>query len=174
MAASSPAQDRAETEAPEDGPETIGAMDELFDFQRALRIEADLSDLEKRNLSIIEGAWVDAENDGLDTKAFHPDRFRMQLPMQKCSYNLDIAKDVAAVVKEAAPDKKTRLGMTYAKGNQVVAEGVVSWSRDGSATETPFITFLLLDEDGSIIRERRYHAMESWPGADGMMQRLGL
>ena len=98
----------------------------------------------------------------------------MQLPIQKCSFNLDIAKDVAAIVKKAAPGQEMRLGMTYAKGNQVVAEGVISWNRDGRDTESPFMSFLLLDEDGLIIRERRYHGIDNYPGADEMIERLGL
>ncbi len=61
-----------------------------------------------------------------------------------------------------------------AKGNQVVAEGVVSWNRDAVATETPFISFLLLDEGGFIIRERRYPTMDNWPGAEKVKARLGL
>jgi hypothetical protein len=151
-----------------------GVMDRFYDYQRALQIDVATSALEKRNLSIIEGAWVDAQNDDLDTKVFHPERFRMQLPMQKCSYNLGISEDVAAIVEKAAPDQKMRLGMTYAKGNQVVAEGVISWNRDGSATETAFISFLVIDEDGLIIRERRYHGMDNWPGEDRVRARLGL
>ena len=134
----------------------------------------ELSDMEKRNLSIIEGVWVDAQNTGLDTKVIHPERFRMQWPVQKCSCNLNIAKEVEAIVKEAAPDRKMRLGLTYAKGNQVAAEGVVSWTENGVARETPFISFLLLDQDGLIIRDRRYLTLSNWPGADKMAARLGL
>lgn len=167
-------KNRPKTTAPKDRPKTTGVMDGFYEYNRALQIEVNPTDLEKRNLSIVEGAWVDAQNNGLDTTVYHPDRFRMQLPLQKCSYNLDISKDIEAIVKEAAPDRKTRLGLTYAKGNQVVAEGVVSWLKDGIATETPFISFLMLDKDGLIIRERRYPAMDNWPGADKVMKRLGL
>jgi len=154
--------------------QTRGVMDQFFDYHRALKTPDDLTDNEKRNLSIVEGAWLDAQHNGLDTEVFHSHRFRMQLPIQKCSFNLDIAKDVAAIVKKVVPGQEMRLGMTYAKGNQVVAEGVVSWNRDGHDTESPFMSFLLLDEDGLIIRERRYLAMDNWPGADRMMERLGL
>ena len=149
-------------------------MDGFFEYQKTRQIEVDLNDLEKRNLSIIEGAWVDAQHDGLDTSVYHADRFRMQLPLQKCSCNLDVARDIEALVKEAAPDRTVRLGLTYAKGNQVVAEGIVCWSQNGSATETPFISFLLLDEDGLVIRERRYPTLDNWPGADRLAARLGL
>ena len=134
----------------------------------------ELSDMEKRNLSIIEGVWADAQNTGLDTKVIHPERFRMQWPVQKCSCNLNIAKEVETIVKEAAPDRKMRLGLTYAKGNQVAAEGVVSWTENGVARETPFMSFLLLDQDGLIIRDRRYLTLSNWPGADQMAARLGL
>ena len=77
-------------------------------------------------MSIIEGTWVDAYNTDLNTKVLHPERFRMQLPIQKCSYNMPIAKEVEAIVKEVAPDRKMRLALTYAKGNQVVAEEALS------------------------------------------------
>ncbi|MEE8397617.1 MAG: hypothetical protein V3S89_01345 [Desulfobacterales bacterium] len=172
--AKAPKKDRPKTTAPKDRPETTGVMDGFYEYNRGLQIEVNPTDLEKRNLGIIEGAWADAQNDGLDSKVFHPDRFRMQLPLQKCSYNLDVSRDVEDIVKVAAPDRKIRVGMTFAKGNQVVAEGVVLWNKDGVATETPFISFLVLDKDGLIIRERRYPAMDNWPGAERVMARLGL
>ena len=167
-------KDRPKTTAPREQPKTAGVMDGFYEYNKGLQIEVNPTDLEKRNLSIIEGAWVDSQNNGLDTAVFHPDRFRMQLPLQKCSYNLDVSKNIEAIVREAAPDRRIRLGMTFAKGNQVAAEGVVSWNKDGIATETPFISFLLLDKDGLIIRERRYPAMDNWPGADKVKARLGL
>lgn len=167
-------KDRPKTSAPRDRPETAGVMDGFYEYNRALQIEVNLTDLEKRNLSTVEGAWVDALNDGRDTKVFHPDRFRMQLPLQKCSYNLDISREIEARVKEVAPDRMTRLGMTFAKGNQVAAEGIVSWAEDGIAEEAPFISFLLLDEGGRVIRERRYCDLSHWPGAGDMIERLGL
>lgn len=160
--------------APQDQPQTTGVMEGFYEYQRAQQIEVPVTDLEKRNLSIIEGAWVDTQNNGLDTNVFHPDRFRMQLPFQKCCYNLDISKEVEVIVKEAAPDREMRLGLTYAKGNQVVAEGIISWNEDGIDKESPFISFLLLDEDGLVIRDRRYPTMDNWPGADRVIARLGL
>jgi len=154
---------------PEPSPDrSKGAMDGYYDFHRGLQIEVAHSALEKRNLSLIEGAWLDAQNTDLDMKVFHPDRFRMQWPNQGCSFNLDILKEVETIAREAAPDKETRLGMTYAKGNQVVAECVVSWTDDGVAKEVPFISFLLLDADGLVIRERRYFSAMKWPGAGAM------
>jgi len=134
----------------------------------------ELSDLEKRNLSIIKGTWVDAYNTDLNTKELHPERFRMQLPIQKWSYNMPIAKEVETIVKEAAPDRKMRLALTYAKGNQVVAEGIVSWTENGVAKEAPFISFLLLDKDGLVIRDRRYLTGDNWPGAAETAKRLGI
>ena len=96
------------------------------------------------------------------------------MPLQKCSYNLDVAKDIAEIVKQAAPDGKTQLGLTYAKGNQVVVEGIACWSEDGTDREAPFISFLLLDEEGLIIRDRCYLTLDNWPGADKVTERLGL
>ena len=174
QAKSRPPKDRPKTTAPKDRPKATGVMEGFYEYNRALQIEVSLSDLEKRNLSIVEGAWIDAQNNGLGSKVFHPDRFRMQLPLQKCSYNLDVSKDVEAIVKEAAPDRKTRLGMTFAKGNRVAAEGIVSWTQGGIVTEAPFISFLLIDEEGLVIRERRYLTLDNWPGASEVTGRLGL
>jgi len=169
-------REQRRSRAPQNQPQTTGAgvMDGFYEYHRSRQISAAVTDLEKRNLSIIEGAWVDAQNTGLNTKVIHPERFRMQWPVQKCSCNLNIAKEVEAIVKEAAPDRKMRLGLTYAKGNQVAAEGVVSWTENGVAGETPFMSFLLLDKDGLIIRDRRYITLANWPGADKMAARLGL
>lgn len=152
----------------------IGVMDRFYDYHRSLRIDAIISKLEKRNLAIIEQQWVDAFNTGLDTKVFHQERFRMQLPVQKCSYNLDLSKEIERIIKEAVPDSKMRIGMTYAKGNQVAAEGIVTWTTNGVARESPFISFLLLDAEGKVIRERRYITLGNWPGANTMAARLGI
>jgi len=152
----------------------IGAMDRFFQYHRDRQIGGVVTDLEKRNLAIIEGPWVDAYNSGVDTKVFHPERFRMQLPVQKCSYNLDIAEDIDTIIREAVPDRRMRLALTYAKENQVAAEGVVSWTENGAARESPFISFLLLDGNGKVIRERRYITLGNWPGADKIVARLGL
>ena len=160
--------------APQDRPHTPGVMDGFYEYQKGRQIEVALTDLEKRNLSIIEGAWIDAHNTGLDTKVFHPERFRMQWPLQKCSCNLEISNEVEATVKEAAPDSKMRLALTYAKGNQVVAEGVISWNEDGIDKEAPFMSFLMLDKDGLVIRDRRYLTLDNWPGATEVKARLGL
>ena len=168
------AQERSK--APQNPPQTtgIGVMDGFYEYQRTRQTEVAVTDLEKRNLSIIEGAWLDAQNGNSDTQVLHPERFRRQLPIQKCSYNLKVAGEVAAIIKEAAPDGEMRLGLTYAKGNQVAAEGVVAWSEGGVAKESPFISFLLLDEDGLVIRERRYLSLDNWPGAEKLKARLGF
>ena len=162
--------------APQNQPETLGAgvMDQFYEYHRSRQMPVELSDLEKRNLSIIEGTWLDAYNTDLNTKVLHPERFRMQLPIQKCSYNMPIAKEVEAIVKEMAPDRKMRLALTYVKGNQVVAEGIVSWTENGVAREAPFISFLLLDKDGLVIRDRRYLTLDNWPGAVETAKRLDI
>jgi len=137
-------------------------------------MEVDLDATEQRNVSIVERAWVTAYNTGLHTGVFHSERFRMQLPLQKCSYNLDVSIEVEEIVKRDAPDRELRLALTYAKGNQVVAEGIVSWTENGSPKEAAFISFLLLDKDGQILRDRRYLTLDNWPGADAVIARLGL
>jgi len=161
--------------APQNQPETtgVGVMDQFYEYHRSRQMPVEFSELEKRNLSIIEGVWVDAYNTDLNTKVLHPDRFRMQLPIQKCSY-MPIAKELEAIIKEVAPDRKMRLALTYAKGNQVVAEGIVSWTEHSVAKESPFISFLLLDKDGLVIRDQRYLTMDNWPGAEKVIARLGL
>ncbi|MHA2007987.1 MAG: hypothetical protein ACXABO_06500 [Promethearchaeota archaeon] len=151
-----------------------GVTDRLYDYQKTQQLPVRLSDLEKRNMSIIEGKWLETYNTNFDTKIFHPKRFRMQLPPQKCSYNLEIAKEIEAIVKEEAPSRKMRLAMTYAKGNQVVVEGIISWTEKGVFRESPFISFLLLDKDGLIIRDRRHITLQNWPGAEKTRERLGL
>jgi hypothetical protein len=67
-----------------------------------------------------------------------------------------------------------RLGLTYAKGNQVAAEGLISWKENGLVRESPFISFLLLDKEGLIIRERRYWFLDNWPESDRVKERLSL
>ncbi len=162
--------------APQDRPQTSGVMDEYYRYSKDHQLDITLSRPEQRNLSIVEGAWLDTWNTstGFSTEVFHPERFRTQLPLQKCSFNLDVSAAVLTLAKEAAPDSEMRIGQTYAKGNQVAVEGIVSWHRDGITRESPFLSILLLDEDGLIIRERRYMTRENWPGADEVMTRLGL
>jgi len=154
--------------------QTMGVTDLLYDYQKTKQLELKLSDLEKKNLSIIEGEWLESYNAGFDTEPFHPKRFRMQLPPQKCSYSLTVAKEIETIIKEEAPDRKMRFAMSYAKGNQVVVEGIISWTEKGVFRETPFISFLLLDKDGLIIRDRRHITLQNYPGADMMKKRLGL
>ena len=167
-------REQQRAKAPQAQPQAAGVLDGFYDYQKARQMPIELSDLEKRNLSIVEGGWIGACNTNLDTSVFHPERFRMQLPLQKCSCNMAIAKEVEAVIMEAAPDRTMRLALTYARGNQVAAEGVVSWTENGVAKESPFISFLLLDKDGLVIRERRYLTLSNWPGADRVVARLGL
>ena len=171
---SGPRFQAARARSPQPDVPTPGIMDGFYDYQRSRAIEADRSDLETRNLAIVEGAWVDALNNGPTTEVFHADRFRLQLPQQAWSCNLATAMDLEAIAKEAAPDRTVRLGMTYAKGNQVVAEGVVAWTNDGVANEAAVVLFLLLDEDGLIIRGRIYPTMDNLPGGDKLAARLGL
>ena len=164
----------AASRAPGDRPLTtgVGELDRFYKYHRSQQLNGVATVREERNLSIIEGAWVDAQNTDLNAKIIHPERFRTQLPVQKWSGNLDVTVEIEAVVRKAAPDRKVRLGMTYAKGNQVATEGVVSWTEDGHAREAPFISFLLLDDENRVIRERRYITLNNWPGAAELSARL--
>lgn len=162
------------TPGAENQPQKADLIDRIFDYQKIKQMEVKFSNLEKRNLSIIENMWLETYNSGFNTKVFHPKRFRMQLPPQKCSYNLKITKEIEEIVKEEAPDRKMRLAMSYAKGNQVVVEGIISWTEKGVFRETPFLSFLLLDKNGLIIRDRRHITLQNWPAANKMKERLGL
>jgi hypothetical protein len=150
-----------------------GITDKLFEYQKTKQIAPKNNNLEKNNLSIIND-WLEDYNSGFDTKLYHLKRFRMQLPPQKCSYNLEIAKKVEDIVKEEASDRKMRIAMSYAKGNQVVIEGIISWTEKGVFKESPFISFLLLDKDGLIIRERRHLTFQNWPAANKIKKLLAL
>jgi hypothetical protein len=152
----------------------VGVTDRLYEYQKTKQVEVKHSDLEKMNLSIIENKWIETYNAGFDTSIFHPERFRMQLPPQKCSYNLDVAKEIEKIIKEEAADRKMRIAMSYAKGNQVVVESILSWTEKGVYKESPFISFLLLDKDGLIIRDRRHITLQNWPAAKKVKERLGL
>ena len=152
----------------------VGISDRLFDYQKSKQLDFNPNDLEKKNLSIIESEWLESCNTDLNMKIYHSDRFRMQLPPQKCSYNLKITKEIEEIIKREAPDRNMHLAMSYAKGNQVVVEAILSWTDQGTLRETPFISFLLLDKDGLIVRERRHITMQNWPAAKKIKERLGI
>jgi hypothetical protein len=132
-----------------------------------------LTGVEKRNKQTTEGRWIGAHNN-LDFSLFHWERYRVQLPIQKVSYNLEIAKELETNIKNAAPDRKMRTVNTYAKGNQTVAECIMSWTENGVYKESPFISILLFDKDGLIIRERSYFNLAHWPGASEIAKIVGL
>jgi hypothetical protein len=155
-------------------PMEPGITDQLFDYQKTKQLALNYNNLEKINLSIIENDWLEDYNSGFDTKIYHSKRFRMQLPPQKCSYNLKIAEKVEDMVKEEAPDRKMRIAMSYAKGNQVVVEGIISWTEKGVFKESPFLSFLLLDKDRLLIRERRHLTLQNWPAANKIRELLDL
>lgn len=151
--------------------DSANVIDQFFDYHRSRRLRADHSNLERRNLHRIESAWLAAYNGDANMDIYHPERFRLQLPVQKCSCNFAIAEDIEHATRQLGC--KMRLGMTYAKGNQVVAEGVVSWNANGKSEAVPFISFFLLDQDGLIIRERRYLTLEYWPVASAISGAFG-
>jgi len=145
-----------------------GGFEAYFNRYSDRKIVAKLTSLEKRNKEIVEGAWVDAYNTNLNHGIFHPDRYRIQLPLQKVSYSAEKSTQIETAIKQTVPDRRLRTMLVYAKGNQVIAECVISWTDNGIYKETPFISFLILDGDGLIIRDRRYLVMTHWPGADQM------
>jgi hypothetical protein len=155
-------------------PQKEGVTDLLYDYQKSRQLDVKLSDIEKKNLSNIKEEWLESYNTDLNTKIFHPKRFRMQLPTQRRSYNLYRMKIIEDIIKKEVSDRKMRLAMSYAKGNQVVVEGIISWTEKGVFRETPFISFLLFDKDGLIIRDRRYITLQNWPGAYKMKEQLEL
>ena len=132
------------------------------------KAEVDPTELEKRNRRIIEEDWVDAYNSGPGRDIFHPGRYRVQLPIQKISYSYEKSIEIEAAIRQAVPDRRVQVVLVCAKGNQIVAECVLSWTENGVYRETPFMSCLMLDEDGLIIRDRRYLTLTHWPGADHM------
>lgn len=152
---------------------SVGVLNKFFDYHRSRLTAGPNSDLEKRNTGIIENEWLKACNEG-HSGVFQPERFRLQLPIQKCSCNLENARQVEATIRQAAPDRKMRVALTYAKGNQVAAEGVMTWTENGISREAPFLSIILLDGQGKIIRERRYISLSNWPGADKLASTLGI
>jgi hypothetical protein len=143
-----------------------GELNAIYDYYKSKIVPGELTDLEQRNQSIIEGTWLEAYNTASDQSIFHPERYRVQLPLQKISYNWERSKKIEKGIKEFVPDRSMQVILTYAKGNQVVAECIMSWTDEGIYRETPFIAFLLLDKDGLIIRDRRYIILDYWPGSD--------
>lgn len=140
-----------------------GYAEDVYAYSKTFIEVNDMTPEEKRNKEIADGAWI-ASYDSLDTGIYHPVRYRMQLPMQKISYNLDYWKKIEKEVKEKTPSRKITQLMSYAKGNQVSIECLMSWTdEDGVYREIPYITWLLFDKDGKIIRERRYFDVEYWP-----------
>jgi hypothetical protein len=131
-------------------------------------IEVAHTKMETRNLQIIEETWIDAFNSGSPGDCIHPARYRVQLPLQKISYGAAKSEEIERAIMQAVPDRQIQLVRIYAKGNQIVVECVISWTEDGVYRETPFIAFLLLDQNGLIIRDRRYLSLDHWPGAEYM------
>jgi len=165
---SSPASSQDRIQDSSSAAQLKGGFEAFFNRYADRKNEPDLTDLERRNKEIVEGAWVEAYNTDQKSSVFHPDRYRVQLPVQKISYNGENSAQIEASIKQAAPDRQMQVSQSYAKGNQVIAECVIAWTEDGTHRETPFISFLMLDEDGLIIRDRRYLALAHWPGADQM------
>jgi len=152
---------------------TRGELDTFLNRYKSKKIEGTLTNLEKQNKETVETRWVDAHNN-LDYRLFHPGRYRVQLPLQKVSYNLEVSKEIEARIRTAVPDRKIRAVLTYAKGNQVVAESIMSWTEGGIYKESPCLSFLLFDKDGLIIRERSYINLANWPGASELSKTVGL
>ena len=153
--------------------QTKGALDTYLNRYNSRKVDRKLDSTEKRNKQLTEGPWVDAYNT-LDTRIFQPERYRRQLPLQHISYKLNTAKQIESRIKEVSPDRKIRTVNTYAIGNQVGAECIISWTESGIYKETPFISFLLFDHEGLIIRDRSYITLDHWPGAAHVAKELGI
>jgi len=153
--------------------QTKGELDIFLNRYKSKKLEGTLTNLERQNKETVETRWVDAHNN-LDYSLFHPERYRVQLPLQKVSYNLEMSKEIETGIKKAVPDRKMRTVITYAKGNQVVAESIMSWTEGDIYKESPYISFLLFDKDGLIIRERSYINLAHWPGASELSKIAGL
>jgi hypothetical protein len=153
--------------------QTKGALDTYLNRYNGRKVERKLDSMEKRNQQFTEGPWVNAYST-LDTRIFHPQRYRKQLPLQKISYKLNTSKQIESKIKEASPDRKIRTVNIYPAGNQVVTECIISWTESGIYKETPFISFLLFDQEGLIIRDRSYITLDHWPGSAQVAKELGI
>jgi len=153
--------------------QTKGQLEEFLNRNKSIMQDRKLNPLEKRNKELTEGKWVDAFN-YLKTDIFHRDRYRRQWPCQHISFKLTTAQKVDSVVKEIAPDRKMWPVHTYAYGNQVATECILSWTENGIYKETPFISFLLFDEDGLIIRDRSHITLDHFPGAVKIAKELNV
>jgi hypothetical protein len=132
-----------------------------------------LDSVEKRNKHLAEAQWIDAFNSG-KFDIYHPDRYRRQWPVQHMSYNLATAVKIDTILGKAAPDRKMWPVYTYAYGNQVAAECIISWTDNGIYKETPIISFLLFDKDGLIVRERTHINLDHFPGAAEIERELAI
>jgi len=160
------------TGKPQQG-QTKGQLEEYLNCNKSIMQDRKLNSLEKRNKELTEGKWVDAFN-SLKTDIFHRDRYRRQWPCQHISFKLTTAQKVDSIAKKMAPDRKMWPVHTYAYGNQVVAECIISWTEKGIYKETPFISFLLFDEDGLIIRDRSHINLDHFPGAEEIVKELNI
>ena len=151
-----------------------GWLDYYYNRYRDRGIGGELSEMEKRNRRLVEGPWVSEYNSSPTYSLYHPERYRVQLPFQKASYSGEISKEIETNIRERAPDRDLRIIDTYPKGNQVVAECALSWTEAGIWKETSFISFLLFDKEGLIIRDRRYINLDHWPGAAEVSKILGI
>jgi len=153
--------------------QTKGALDTFFNRYQSRKVDGDMTATELRNKEFIEKEWAEAYNNCTDS-VFHKERYRKQLPLQKVSYNLEVSKEIESRAREEVPDRRLRTVLIYAKGNQVIAECIISWTEDNVYKETLFISFLLFDKEGCIIRDRSYITLEHWPGAKNIAKKLGL
>jgi len=153
--------------------QTKGLLDTYFNRYNNRRIFADLTKMENRNKEIVENLWLKACN-VLDGKVFNVQRYRRQLPLQKVSYKLATSNEVEKIILKEAPDRKIRIIHAYAKGNQVIVECIISWTEADVYKETPFLSFLMLDSDGLIIRDRSYITLDHWPAAMQIAGKLDI
>jgi hypothetical protein len=153
--------------------QTKGQLEEYLNRSKSIMQNRKLNSLEKRNMELTEGKWVDAFN-SLKTDVFQHERYRRQWPCQHISFKLATAQKVDSIIKEMAPDRKMWPVHIYAYGNQVVAECIISWTEKGIYKETPFISFLLFDENGLIIRDRSHINLDHFPGAVKIVNELDI
>jgi len=80
-------------------------------------------------------------------------------------YSYARARGRERAITDAAPDRMMWVLSTYAKGDQVVAECLISWTDAGVYNESPCIAILLFDRDGLVIRNRSGLNPHHWSGA---------
>jgi hypothetical protein len=62
-----------------------------------------------------------------------------------------------------APDRTMQLVNVIPAGNQVIGEGIISWTEKGVIKDVIFAVALLFDDDCSVLQDRSWNDLYQWP-----------